>query len=170
MSVVFRMIPRQTFPLTPVPVSSFGNITAPSVTTPPTRRTTSSVSINTSQLDSNWSYLYGGITNETLRVYCESRIEEAGYIYDQTAGITTQTRYITENYVGCTDCGPTTSGVPPLDTTVSETYTFTKPYTPIASPPCCSSCSILAHTVQIRFWPTPGPTPAVTEVVQNGFT
>ena len=147
---------------------SYGNASS-TITSPPVGLSTSSVSINLTEAAIAWSYLYGGIADSSLRLVCESHIQESEEIYYRTAKLTTASRFITENQIGCTAC-QTTPGVPLVHTTISETFTFTKAYTPIAQPPCCSSCSILAENVQIRYWPTPAPTPAMTQLVQDGFT
>lgn len=40
-----------------------------------------------------------------------------------------------------------------------------------ADPPCCGGCTITGQRVEISYWPTPAPTPPVTELVgTNGFT
>lgn len=38
-------------------------------------------------------------------------------------------------------------------------------------PPCCGQCSIDGMSAELRYWPTPAPTPEVTAIVDNlGFT
>lgn len=38
-------------------------------------------------------------------------------------------------------------------------------------PPCCGQCSIGGMSAELRYWPTPAPTPAVTAIVdESGFT
>ena len=123
-----------------------------------------------------WDYLYGGIADPSLRVFCESRINENALVFDQTAtDLTTKSRIYTIREGPCSatdtyDCPTRTSGVPLVTSAVTERYTYTKFFTPIAKPPCCSVCSIWAHDVQLRYWPSPAPTPAVTQIVEKGFT
>lgn len=41
----------------------------------------------------------------------------------------------------------------------------------IPKSPCCGQCSIDGMSAELRYWPTPAPTPAVTAIVDNsGFT
>jgi hypothetical protein len=43
----------------------------------------------------------------------------------------------------------------------SDLYFYT------AKSPCCGGCTIFAKAVQVSYWPTPAPTPPVTELVDN---
>ncbi len=41
----------------------------------------------------------------------------------------------------------------------------------VATSPCCQTCYLSGGNVQVQYWPTPAPTPAVTALVNsNGFT
>lgn len=50
-------------------------------------------------------------------------------------------------------------------TMYAENWIFTP------KPPCCGQCTIDGMSAELRFWPTPAPTPEVTAIVdESGFT
>lgn len=54
---------------------------------------------------------------------------------------------------------PITTGT--FGTQPSAVY-YQQPWDFVASPPCCSSCTLFGGTVQVYFWPTPAPSPPVS--------
>lgn len=51
--------------------------------------------------------------------------------------------------------------------------TFVEPamWGPTLTQPCCDTfCNIYASAAQLLYWPTPAPVPAVTTIVEDGFT
>lgn len=56
----------------------------------------------------------------------------------------------------------------------SSTFTLTETVDPTLTfnPPCCSSCSLDAHQVQLMYWPTPSPSGFTESTIVNsdGFT
>lgn len=50
-----------------------------------------------------------------------------------------------------------------IDTVTAPFYAESFSFTPTA--PCCSSCTLSGARVQVRFWPTPAPVPAVSVLV-----
>lgn len=139
---------------------SHGNITAPSVTIAPSMPASST----------EFPGIFLAITNVSLRHYCESSLEAKASAYENSATSIVSIRTITQNYEDCTNYSNAPASKKTINTTIYETYTFVPSFIPVAAPPCCASCSIFAHSVQIRYWPTPAPSPPVTEVVEDGFT
>ena len=57
-----------------------------------------------------------------------------------------------------------------IDTVTAPFYAESFSFTP--TKPCCSSCTLSGANVQVRFWPTPAPVPAVSILVdpETNFT
>ncbi|PGH26422.1 hypothetical protein AJ80_01920 [Polytolypa hystricis UAMH7299] len=120
--------------------------------------------------------IYTGYTDLAERSYCHSK-----YIDWFTQS---PTRTVTRTFFQGLDGTTTLSNgeITTIPTSISfetTTYTITGNVpqnghnfiTGSAEPPCCSSCTMVGQTVQLIFWPTPAPIPAVSTIVdENGFT
>lgn len=63
-----------------------------------------------------------------------------------------------DKFLATAETGPSS-----MDTVTANFYAESFSFTPTA--PCCSSCTLSGANVQVRFWPTPAPVPAVSILV-----
>ncbi|KAH8602499.1 hypothetical protein B0O99DRAFT_588689 [Bisporella sp. PMI_857] len=120
--------------------------------------------------------LYGGYTSDrSVQCYCVTQLRD-------WLSTTTVVRTVSKTRgVGVTTLTQTTSAstyTTVAANLVTEVYTVTGNYAfanennfyGSASPPCCSSCTIAAQTVDLFYFPTPAVEGAATSFESNGYT